>query len=461
MLDSSACPEVQYSGRQTRRNPNANDGVFSVPSTVLAKSKSSLVLRKLDSRCKNEELSESNACMVSNLNTGRSAKKCKVHHEFEVVDTDSEPNDSSCGLLDHLSTSDVPEEEEERLVPPPFRSIVENAGLATLITENMLCKKCRRVGHLVMTFPSIGVTTIPHARCSYCGWEKSAFVSKTQCTRVSKHKSVIDYDANMKFCISFMSNGDGGRDAQRFLSFLSLPSATTVGKSTFSKLERTTTDSIHQLTEGYMRSNLFEEVRLTYANDPSFNFEAWKDSVLNQEPYGYMLPFISVSMDMGWQKRSSGRRYDSSSGHAFLVGIKTRKPVSMCLKSSFCSVCCYHMKRHNLEQEEVPEHECVANHQGSAGSMESAALIEMIESLYYSNQVAVSKVITDDDSKMKAQCKWSNKDFLSHHNHPPGEKKWLIVGSKQVKQKQVTVYRKDGLLRYPVPQPTFLADPAH
>jgi len=254
-----------------------------------------------------------------------------------------------------------------------------------------------------------------------------------------------------------MSNGDGGRDAQRFLSFLSLPSATTVGKSTFSKLERTTTDSIHQLTEGYMRSNLFEEVRLTYANDPSFNFDAWKDSVLNQEPYGYMLPFISVSMDMGWQKRSSGRRYDSSSGHAFLVGIKTRKPVSMCLKSSFCSVCCYHMKRHNLEQEEVPEHECVANHQGSAGSMESAALIEMIESLYYSNQVAVSKVITDDDSKMKAQCKWSNKDFLSHHNHPPGEKKWLIVGSKQVKQKQVTVYRKDGLLRYPVPQPTFLA----
>ena len=23
---------------------------------------------------------------------------------------------------------------------------------------------------------------------------------------------------------------------------------------------------------------------------------------------------------MGWQKRSSGRRYDSSSGHAFIIG---------------------------------------------------------------------------------------------------------------------------------------------
>jgi len=210
-----------------------------------------------------------------------------------------------------------------------------------------------------------------------------------------------------------------------------------------------------------MKSNLFEEVRLTNANDPSFNFDAWKESVLNEEPYDHAISSKSNSMDMGWQKRSSGRRYDSSSGHAFLVGIKTRKPVAMCLKSSFCSVCCYHMKRHNLAQEEVPEHECVANHQGSAGSMESAALIEMIESLYYGNQVSVSKVITDDDSKMKAQCKWSNKDFLAHHNYPPGEKKWLIVGSKKVSQKLVKVYRKDGLLQFPVPEPTFLADPAH
>jgi len=188
--------------------------------------------------------------MVSNLNTGRSAKKCKVHHELEVAASDLKPNNSSCESLDDFSRSDVPDEKEERSVPPPFRSIVENAGLANLITENMLCKKCRHVGHLEMTFPSIGVTTIPHAHCSFCGWNKSSIVCTTQCTHVSNHKSVIDYDANLKFCLSFMSNGDGGLDAQRFLSFLSLPNATTVGKSTFSKLERTTTDSIRQLSEG-------------------------------------------------------------------------------------------------------------------------------------------------------------------------------------------------------------------
>jgi len=80
-------------------------------------------------------------------------------------------------------------------------------------------------------------------------------------------------------------------------------------------------------------------VRLTYPNDPFFNFTAWKESVFNNEPYDDMVLSISVSMDMGWQKCSSGRRNDSSSGHALLVEIKTRKPVAMCLKSSYCSVC--------------------------------------------------------------------------------------------------------------------------
>jgi len=83
MSGSGTYPKVHYNGRQTRRNPNANDNVFGVPAKVLATNKSSLALRKLDSRCKNEQLSERNACMVSNLNIGRSAKRCKVHHEFE------------------------------------------------------------------------------------------------------------------------------------------------------------------------------------------------------------------------------------------------------------------------------------------------------------------------------------------------------------------------------------------
>jgi len=354
----------------------------------------------------------------------------------------------------------------KRSVPSPQRSIIENNAVAQVINENLMCKKCKRVDTLTISFPTVGVTSIFRAHCSFCDWTRDSVSSKSEILRVTNHISVVDFDTNMKFCLAFMSIGDGGRDAQRLLSFLSLPNATTMGKSTFTKLERATTDSIRFLTEKYLKENLVEEVRMTEQNE-DFNFEKWKDAIINEEGYDGPLPSIAVSMDMGWQKRSSGRRFDSSSGHAFLVGIKTRKPVAMCLKSSYCSTCCYHMKRHKLSQEEIPEHECVVNHSGSAGSMESSALIEMVESLYDRNTVAVSTVITDDDSKMKSQCKWSNEDYLVHKGYPADEKRWLIVGYKDRKRKQdkepikEPIYRKSGLLRYPVPQPAFLADPAH
>jgi len=261
-----------------------------------------------------------------------------------------------------------------------------------------------------------------------------------------------------------MSGGDGGRDAQRLLAFLSLPCATSFAKSKFSKLERSMTESISVLTERYLKRNLIEEVKLAYANDMSFEFEKWKGCVLRGEKFNGSLPSISASMDMGWQKRSSGMRYDSSSGHAFLVGLLTRKPIGMSLKSNFCRICSYHIKRNNIEPGAVPDHECLANHEGSAGSMESSALLEMVEYLFDTHQTSVATVITDDDSKMKCQCKWSNEDYLTHLGKPHTQKQWLIVGSLPVKKTphhQMPLYRKGGQLRYPVPQPKFMADPAH
>ena len=37
---------------------------------------------------------------------------------------------------------------------------------------------------------------------------------------------------------------------------------------------------------------------------------------------------ISVSYDMGWNKRGGGRVYDSLSGHGFLIGCKTGQIIS-------------------------------------------------------------------------------------------------------------------------------------
>lgn len=80
--------------------------------------------------------------------------------------------------------------------------------------------------------------------------------------------------------------------------------------------------------------------------------------------------------------------------------------------------------------------------------MEAAALLEMTEALYFQKFVSLQYIITDDDSTMKANCKWSNVDWAHHHSKPvpPALGPNMQVGGK---------------LKYPCSEPQFLADPAH
>ena len=48
---------------------------------------------------------------------------------------------------------------------------------------------------------------------------------------------------------------------------------------------------------------------------------------------------LTVTYDMDWQKRSSGRRYDSSSGHAFIIGARSKGIIGMVLYSKACWKC--------------------------------------------------------------------------------------------------------------------------
>ena len=48
---------------------------------------------------------------------------------------------------------------------------------------------------------------------------------------------------------------------------------------------------------------------------------------------------LTVSHNMGWQKRSSGRRYDSSSGHAFIIRSRSNVIIRMVLYSKACRKC--------------------------------------------------------------------------------------------------------------------------
>ena len=48
---------------------------------------------------------------------------------------------------------------------------------------------------------------------------------------------------------------------------------------------------------------------------------------------------LTVAYDMGWQKRSFGRRYDSSSGHVYTIGARSKGVIGMLLYSKACRKC--------------------------------------------------------------------------------------------------------------------------
>ena len=66
-----------------------------------------------------------------------------------------------------------------------------------------------------------------------------------------------------------------------------------------------------------------------------------KKKQIDREPIG-----LTVSYDMGWNKRSSGHRYDSLSGHAFVIGVYTRLIITCVVFSKKCATCSVRKRKH-------------------------------------------------------------------------------------------------------------------
>ena len=67
---------------------------------------------------------------------------------------------------------------------------------------------------------------------------------------------------------------------------------------------------------------------------------------------------IIVSYDMGWQKRSTRRIYDSISRHGYMIGTSTGKIVAVGLKSKKYSKCTLANKNSTT----VKTHNCPVKH---------------------------------------------------------------------------------------------------
>jgi len=264
-----------------------------------------------------------------------------------------------------------------------------------------------------------------------------------------------DYALNVLYILSFMASGDGGAEAQRLLGLLGLPNVTTMYKRSFGIIQQRIAPVVAELTNAVLTDNLNREVRLCYDNrlddDGVPLFDKWKDGNLCNQPEKW--PVLTVSTDMAWQQRACGKQYNSCSGHCLFVGQLTRKPLAKQIYSRSCSVCRGFYRKHEVH-EQVPEHECVKNYDGSSGSMEPMAVLDMYISLYDQKSVVVGRIVTDDDSTIKAKLKYSNDTWMEKNN--------TTIKPKIINSNGKQVVRPDhGEIPARMPEPSFDADPNH
>ena len=108
---------------------------------------------------------------------------------------------------------------------------------------------------------------------------------------------------------------------------------------------------------------------------------------------------------MGWHKRPSGWRYDSSSGHTFIIGGRSKGIIGMVLYSKAFRKC----GAADKIGEETEEHYFPKNFEGSSKIMEASAIMKMVEDVFYNRFFIIDAIFSDDDITMRAVLKNASK----------------------------------------------------
>ena len=342
--------------------------------------------------------------------------------------------------------------------PPATRVIIEVNPVVEMLERHMKCPKCG--AGLTVKFPSTCIATTFRIECTNtagCTYvdlvePRGSDVPALDDAGSAKIERNSDHAVNVLFAIAFIASGDGGTEAARLLGLLGLPNSTTMQGRSFGTIEKQLSPVIQSYAYEILDDNLKDEVALLFGDNCDMNgtrlYEQWFEKKLTEE----LWPRVGGCADMGWQQKGSGRKRNSKSGHALVVGMGTRKAIAMATCSKGCGYCKSWLTTHTVD-EPPPEHKCYINHHGSSGSMEPLAVLQMYKDLY-NKQVIVDRFVVDDDSSLKAKLKWSNEDHMINTNTTTVPR---IINSKG----NVVPRPNHGGVPRHMPEPSFVADPNH
>jgi hypothetical protein len=345
---------------------------------------------------------------------------------------------------------------------PANERVVLDIEQITKVFEQVGCPKCGEP--IALNLRTVCIATSLGLECTKCDY----FYHPEEPTKTTMHdhlddniERTTDYAINVLYVLGFISLGDGPTEAGRMLGLLGLPNDTTMESRSFGIVEERLGPILRSLCEEIINENLIEEARLSMNASNShdeLDFKLWKDALddpLAELPKSKM-PLIDGSFDMAWQQKGSGHQYNSQSGHGTLMGRLTRKAVALVIKCKICNQC--KTWQNKFPDLEPPPHVCWKNHDGTSGSMESSACLEAVVELFQKKNAIVNLLCCDDDSSIRADCQWSNQDFMKNNNTTVIP---LVPISKGINKGKLIRRKDNGKLPADVPEPKFVCDPNH
>ena len=191
---------------------------------------------------------------------------------------------------------------------------------------------------------------------------------------------------------------DGGStEAGVLLTFLDLPNSQAFHTKIFTRIMTSIRPKIKKITDLCIQEARDEEIKETIGEEL---LAKYKNGDLSSSEIQ-----LVVIYDMGWNKQPSGHKYDSISGHGFLLGGNNRKIMNFRCMSKYCKKCCL-AERTNKKV----DHECPKNRVCSSKSMECEGIFQMVTNAYKNHGYSCGVIVSDDNSMTKSNLKHSYKD---------------------------------------------------
>ena len=222
-----------------------------------------------------------------------------------------------------------------------------------------------------------GLGSLLWVRC-VCGFLNKVKTSK--CRKVSE--KAFSFDVNTKAAAGMIHAGMNYNELKRFTSNLQIPPP---DRKTIKQGERKIGPVIEYVA--HSACNIAKTLERD-ANTRALGTDA-----------GGKVVELTAGFDMGWQRRSSGRSYNSLSGHGVLIGEKTDLVLEFGSRIKNCKQCEVNNKRGVIKK-----HDCRMNWGGSSKAMEADLAVELVKKSNCET-FRVSTLICDEDATTIAKVR--------------------------------------------------------